>query len=48
MRAKLQFLFLMSQENEHLTKIIASNIHNWFEMRGQITEFIPKKQYYKN
>ena len=31
--SKIKFIFLMSQENEYITKIIASNIHNWFKIR---------------
>ena len=31
--SRIKFIFLMSQENEHITKIIASNIHKWFETR---------------
>ena len=31
--SRIKFIFLMSQENEYITKIIASNIHKWFEIR---------------
>ena len=31
--SQIKFIFLMSQENEYITKIIASNIYNWFKIR---------------